>query len=234
MKKPTTEREIIMEIEYQRESNLIQSPPTTFYNSTKSQETQQMMLEETQEESFQNLIVPIPRYKCKRLEQKPQSLSLNDEIMLGVRAKRVLQFAEESGLLKFPKLEEQTKATNSSCEEKEGPLERSFDIEDLYGEEFYNDGSSSRSYDAEISPVRRRKMLEILKKFKKDKEKKTKALIENFYSGGVSSKNMSIELQLLLGRSKAVNRMADNNLDKLHDLLFEVQKTTAKINGEKF
>lgn len=218
-----------MEIEYPTTTYAQEPTFNDFNDHSLSPNSEATKTSENQQ--FQNLIVPIPRYKCKKLENRQPSLSLNDEIMLGVRANRVLQLAEATGLLKTIKIEEQTVATDSSSEEKSPYGDDSFDSEDhFYGRKDFNDAL----FKVDISPVRRKKMLEIVKKFRIEREGKSQNIAERYYGQGNPSGDLSIELRLMLGRSRAVNRMASDSLDKMDDLFMEIEKTTAKINGEEF
>lgn len=218
-----------MEIEYPNREQYAQEE--LFSNTETNSSAFKSEISETEQESqFQNLIVPIPRYKCKKLENKPPSLSLNDEIMLGVRANQVLKLAEATGLLNPIKLEEQTMATNSSSDEKGLFDYPAFDAERIYGEQGLNKAFPK----VKLSSVRKQKMLQIVQKFREEKEKKSQNFVERFFEGGRNSTDMSIEMRLMLGRSKAVNRMASDSLDRMDELFMRIEKSTAKINGEEF
>lgn len=217
-----------MQIEYESNSQQAETTYNNLLSETQIAHSEGEMLEEG--DSFHNLVCPIPRYKCKRLKNKPPSMSLNDEIMIGVTAKKMLKLAQESGLLQGNKHDVLTMATNSSCEEKRAIGEPFIDQEELYQEAELE----APAFDVKISPVRRKKMLEIIQNFNEQREKTTLNFVEKFFNDSSTPQNLSIELRLMLGRSKAVNRMASDGLDRMDELFMAIEKTTAKINGEEF
>lgn len=217
-----------MQIEYESSSQQAETLNNNLFWESQVAHSEGETIQE--QSNFANLVCPIPRYKCKRLKNKPPGLSLNDEIILGVTAKKMLKLAEVSGLIQAQKPDELTMATNSSCEEKRALGEPFMDEQERYQEAKLE----SPLLDVKISPVRRKKMLEIIQGFNEERQKNRQNFVEKFFAESSTPQNLSIELRLILGRSKAVNRMASDGLDRMDELFMAIEKTTAKINGEEF